>query len=1170
MASFYGNIKNNSRASFIFDRIYPSRAAMEDALNAVQDNVNIGDGIFINRYVLVDYHYLLADTLPNDINLDGYFTEVSSDSVNTRNYASFFTRQEDSGTVSYIPATTVSSEQTYYIKKIYVDRYENEADVDTETHNLIENKIYYNHRLADWERYSASYDCTVWMKIYADGKERYILVGDLNAKAPILDFIDDAPSCQNGSGHIDQRASTDLNYLYYMPKNWDMVLNQYNPEEDYSNESYDEYYYYQQGLNDSDNWYQLYIPTADETYESGKAYYSYYYLVDPTILPEDSEIYKNESGEYELTTDFSNDINYYQKSPTLRLVTWSGAGDSIVDLQYYEYNTNKTFNNQVEYPYFNKAGFDKQVSTKVDETGSGINLSPVASAQTYPTHVFVHAGVLTKDTYLPNRYFTYIGTKKQVEDSHIFNPNYAYYVINSLTHQYDLIYLILDDTGKYIPSKEADAYYYDEDIFNPNLFIKSTYWENNVAYYELTWQFDVEGNKVVGHEDDTYRVDVYFPILGNMAADIYDLVYGQPRIAENKNDGYNNLIGYCSKEQLVTYGHIVGYCSQDQLDDWSDSEGDNYLIDENGHYIIGPDEQHFELDSNAIDSLSSEPNEETGQTIPIFATGVIGYCSQADIAGWTQDPNGDYITGLSSIPYDLTSNDITNLSPIPDENEGKTIPVYMIYRDGDYQGGGKTFDLTDDQIAALSPEIIPGRYDIPIYAKDGSNIRPYDDDKLYSGLTTPYDNIGDEEVSLGWMLTLLKQYLSELRYLAVEGGLQSDWQQEDQAAFGYINNRPSIITTYVLTEDASPVDGKYYYTRSIINGEITFTKVDLEEDRILGYISVENTDFDNYYVNQIGNEGRYIRINNTYYNLSSLEGISDDDLKTQFHISNEIDGDYVLPVYDLSRSTNHENDVPNGLGYFELPKSPSNKQNANSKSVYIRCPATMQYEQEQDYYMSNGYGGYIPAQYIEYLYTSEPTVIESNNDANTNSLVNYLNEYLVTKDVVNEEQVIIQREYKCSAMHDSTIQFANIGLYFGEYIENSYVGKPVARFSIISTGNNNNDAADYLTNALDLNTINNTKTSELTILNNILSQSNTSIDITTDYISTGWPVITELNDSSYQNKFFYAVRTGTENYSALDATKFAEDPTKYYIMKKELQEMDEYEIHNLWNSVVEF
>ena len=57
MSSFYGNMKNNSRASFIFDRIYPSRVAMETMLHRKNDeNVSIGDGIFINRYV-----YIYAD-----------------------------------------------------------------------------------------------------------------------------------------------------------------------------------------------------------------------------------------------------------------------------------------------------------------------------------------------------------------------------------------------------------------------------------------------------------------------------------------------------------------------------------------------------------------------------------------------------------------------------------------------------------------------------------------------------------------------------------------------------------------------------------------------------------------------------------------------------------------------------------------------------------------------------------------------------------------------------------------------------------------------------------------------------------------------------------------------------------------------------------------------------
>ena len=50
--SFYGNITNINQTSFTFDKIYPNRCTMEYN--------TIGDGVFIGRYVLVEY-----DTLPN-------------------------------------------------------------------------------------------------------------------------------------------------------------------------------------------------------------------------------------------------------------------------------------------------------------------------------------------------------------------------------------------------------------------------------------------------------------------------------------------------------------------------------------------------------------------------------------------------------------------------------------------------------------------------------------------------------------------------------------------------------------------------------------------------------------------------------------------------------------------------------------------------------------------------------------------------------------------------------------------------------------------------------------------------------------------------------------------------------------------------------------------------
>jgi len=63
--------------------------------------------------------------------------------------------------------------------------------------------------------------------------------------------------------------------------------------------------------------------------------------------------------------------------------------------------------------------------------------------------------------------------------------------------------------------------------------------------------------------------------------------------------------------------------------------------------------------------------------------------------------------------------------------------------------------------------MIPGIYDVPVYAKENKNARPYDDAKLFGAFAPPYDNINEEDnISMGWALDTLKKYISELRYLA--------------------------------------------------------------------------------------------------------------------------------------------------------------------------------------------------------------------------------------------------------------------------------------------------------------------------------------------------------------------------------------------------------------------
>ena len=772
MSQFYGNMKNNSRTSFIFDKIYPTRTAMEMALNAVDnDNNPIGDGIFVNRYVLVDYHYALMDPIITQDNIDQYYTEVDNSIVTIQNFRTYYIKEIlGDGTKVYSHPTHFQKDENtkYYQKTIFIEKYQNErsepqadqfdsqdepnqSDVINSTNVFRETDLYYAHRYLDWENYRASYDCTVWMKIYADNKERYIMVAELDAKAPILEFIDDAPSCQNGSGHFDSRMSTDLNYVYFMPSNWNMVLNKYTPNSNNitprDSTKDDEYWYYQDDKNSNELWYEDYVLTSDTTVQSGKDYFEItfqayntevgqsiknlhcyipkyvpaafdaatsYELIDGRYVRVQGQqvaektYYTKIDNEYMAAEESValEDVQYFRITKIKRAILLTG--ENISSSGYYELNNQrKTFDDTVEYPYFNKEGFDPKVSTHVSTKGQGVFIKPVPSTQIYPQHKFVHVGVLTASTYLPNRYYTYIGKKTQVPAGHIYDRDHAYYGSKN-GNDFSLIPLILNDNGVYTLARGLDtgeSCYYDEDLNNINYFAKSTTWQPNAAYYEITCETDAQGTRIMDHEDDTYRVDIYLPELGNTVADIYDIIYGAPKVVQSKNDGYNNIIGYCSQEQWISY--------EAQLE-------------------------------------------------------------------------------------------------------------------GDYWAGSKIFNLSQEQFDALSPELYPGLYDIPVYAKTGSNIRPYNQARLDSTLAPPYDNLQREDVSFGWSLTLLKRYLSELRQLAYgnngEGGigLQSDWTLDDQEGFGYIQHRPNLITTFVPTKDTVALPNKEYFREYIENGEVIY------------------------------------------------------------------------------------------------------------------------------------------------------------------------------------------------------------------------------------------------------------------------------------------------------------------------------------------------------------
>ena len=139
--SFYGNIKRVQSSPYVFDKYYPNRAAMDDAV--------LTDNVYIGRYVLVKYTVKDAqDTATNSLYFDKYTIADAT------------------------PAQGEQSSSTT-VKKVF--------------------KGYQFNANKDINRYNDTFDATVWQKIYTntaagDQLEKYILVAELNASVPRMEL----------------------------------------------------------------------------------------------------------------------------------------------------------------------------------------------------------------------------------------------------------------------------------------------------------------------------------------------------------------------------------------------------------------------------------------------------------------------------------------------------------------------------------------------------------------------------------------------------------------------------------------------------------------------------------------------------------------------------------------------------------------------------------------------------------------------------------------------------------------------------------------------------------------------------------------------------------------------------------------------------------------------
>lgn len=219
MAGFYGNISASNKTAFTFDHIYPNRKSMDEAIQ------NKEDGIFIGRYVLVDYH--------QNPNKGNTFNNSNQEANNETDYTTqeiicgYYANNTFYKDAHYRPGFTLTPQDG----RIYQDLAAINTDssfykctqVDEENfiYELITNpsEMYYiTNYNADIEVYGGTYDCTVWMKHIDVNSNayRYILIAKLNTKIPTFHLIIDPPSGSPYGPYFD-RNTTDLDYhMHFM------------------------------------------------------------------------------------------------------------------------------------------------------------------------------------------------------------------------------------------------------------------------------------------------------------------------------------------------------------------------------------------------------------------------------------------------------------------------------------------------------------------------------------------------------------------------------------------------------------------------------------------------------------------------------------------------------------------------------------------------------------------------------------------------------------------------------------------------------------------------------------------------------------------------------------------------------------------------------------------
>lgn len=386
---FYGNITNVNKTSFTFDKTYPNRKAMDDAI--------VTDGIYVGRFVLVDYdmdsptsnytrvyvqwvggaNYFfmsppgaIGDELEMAESLLFRYTDkpyIENGVINEKRFSEQYQGylfngepvwcQNADGTLSFYEIKSskdivlgTKEDGTPYTVTIPV------VGDPSPSYPSIVDTYYENYRIDSLEYGNESgtgigrgYDSTVWQKVYVDNQEKYVSIAELNSVVPTFGITIDPPTVEPMIPHFGA-DTTNMYYRLHLQPNWGLKVRPVQKR---------------YGIFVDDEYYGGAFKTAEEATQR--------------------------AGELAAAGKISND---YTISQIDEQITYS---DSMVEGAVGPYHNGNTWEKDHQYAdydgqiFYHKAGFDSTKHTDVQEGLSGadeISVTPTGKSgyQYYDYH----------------------------------------------------------------------------------------------------------------------------------------------------------------------------------------------------------------------------------------------------------------------------------------------------------------------------------------------------------------------------------------------------------------------------------------------------------------------------------------------------------------------------------------------------------------------------------------------------------------------------------------------------------------------------------------------------------------------------------------------------------------------------------------------------------------